>query len=70
MNPEFCTCGDRTCPNHPSNRDKGCTLCIEKNLRCGEIPSCFFHASGNPKQGTGYTYEDFAKTILNNREEA
>ena len=60
----FCTCSDVKCPNHPTNHDKGCTPCIVKNLECGEIPSCFFHKTGRPKKGTGYTFEDFAKTVL------
>ena len=40
---EFCTCTDYKCPNHPVNHDKGCTFCIQKNLRQKEIPACFFH---------------------------
>ena len=40
---EFCTCGDLKCPFHPTNHDRGCSLCILKNLKAKEIPSCFFH---------------------------
>lgn len=61
---EFCTCSDRNCPNNPVNHEAGCTPCIEKNLACGEIPSCFFNALGKPKKGTGYSYEAFAHTVL------
>lgn len=61
---DFCTCSDRSCPNHPVNHASGCTLCIQKNLACGEIPSCFFNALSKPKKGTGYTVEDFAHTVL------
>lgn len=57
-----CTCTE--CPNHPSNHDQGCTPCIEKNLREGEIPSCFFVAvSGRDDQGS-YYYEDFAREVM------
>lgn len=38
----FCTCRDHACPLNPHNHDKGCTLCVEKCLQLGEIPSCFF----------------------------
>ncbi len=39
----FCTCGETDCPMHPSNHDRGCDPCIRKNLKEGEIPSCFFN---------------------------
>lgn len=26
-----CTCTDLKCPFHPTNHDKGCTPCINKN---------------------------------------
>ncbi len=43
----FCTCDDLTCalnPNNPnpSNQIQSCDPCIRKNLKAGEIPSCFF----------------------------
>ena len=62
---EFCTCKDTKCPLNPVNHDKGCSLCIAKCLKLGEIPSCFFNAV-DPKMGNrqGYTYEDFAKLVL------
>ena len=40
---EYCTCTDYKCPCHPVNHDQGCNLCILKNLKQKEIPSCFFH---------------------------
>ena len=40
---KFCTCRDLKCPFHPTNHNKGCSLCIAKNLKEGEIPSCFFN---------------------------
>ena len=38
----FCTCQNTACRCHPSNHSQGCDLCIQKELRKGEIPSCFF----------------------------
>ena len=56
----FCTCKDKKCPLNPVNHDKGCTFCIAKCLKDGEIPSCFFVAvAGHSNQGS-YTYADFA----------
>ncbi len=61
--PSFCTCKDPSCPFHPANHDRGCTPCIAKNLRQGEIPSCFFHAVGHPKPTEGWTFGDFAALV-------
>ena len=38
----FCPCKNTTCRCHPANHDQGCALCIEKELRKREIPSCFW----------------------------
>lgn len=38
----FCTCDNADCKLHPKNHDKGCTLCMQKNLKKGEIPTCIF----------------------------
>ena len=43
MTPPFCTCQNTACRCHPANHDQGCDLCIQKELRKGEIPSCFFN---------------------------
>ena len=59
----FCTCTDTKCPFHPSNHGKGCTPCIAKNLKEGEIPTCFFKAVGVPKPTDGWKFEDFAALI-------
>lgn len=59
----FCTCTDTACPCHPSNHDKGCTPCIAKNLREGEIPSCFHKDIDFPKPTDGWHYEDFAALV-------
>ncbi len=61
--PVFCTCRDTACPFHPSNHERGCTPCIAKNLREGEIPTCFFRAVGVDKPTAGWHYEDFAALI-------
>ncbi len=60
---QFCTCTDTKCPCHPSNHDQGCTLCVLKNLRQKEIPSCFFHDIGGEKPTPGWHYEDFAALV-------
>ena len=59
----FCTCTDIACPMHPTNHDKGCSLCIAKNLKLREIPSCFFNMVGSEKRDT-YFFEDFAEAVL------
>lgn len=64
--PEFCSCTDLECPNHPSRHGEGCTRCIRKNLECREIPSCFFHSIPVSKPTDGWFYEDFAALV--NRE--
>ena len=63
---EFCTCSDHACPFNPVNHDRGCTPCIEKNLRLREIPSCFFHLAGTAEGLTGYHFKDFAEAVLAN----
>ena len=50
----FCTCQNTACRCHPSNHSQGCDLCIQKELRKGEIPSCFFNLVIRP----GETVED------------
>lgn len=66
LNVPFCTCAYTDCPNHPSNHNQGCTLCIAKNLRQGEIPECFLHqaeqATGRKCQGV--KREDYARLVL------
>lgn len=42
MTEHFCTCPETGCKNHPQNHERGCDPCIIKNLKNGEIPSCFF----------------------------
>ena len=59
---------DTGCPFHPSNHDKGCTLCIAKNLKEREIPTCFFKTVDYPKPSQGWLYEDFAALIVAEKE--
>lgn len=67
----FCTCGDHECPFNPVNHDKGCTPCIAKNLKAGEIPSCFFNSlDPEQKQNRGeYKWKDFARMVMEAEEE-
>ncbi|MBQ6389398.1 MAG: hypothetical protein IJH90_07200 [Mogibacterium sp.] len=60
---EFCTCTDLACPCHPSNHEFGCTLCIRKNLKEKEIPSCFFNDINYEKATENWHYEDFAALV-------
>lgn len=60
---DFCTCLDKNCPNHPENSEMGCTLCVEKNLKSGEVPACFFKSVDPEYKGPGYFYSDFAKLV-------
>ncbi|MBQ7719652.1 MAG: hypothetical protein IJT56_03625 [Clostridia bacterium] len=59
----FCTCGDTSCPLNPVNHDLGCAPCVAKNLRLGEIPTCFFNAVGHEKPTGGWSAKDFARLI-------
>ena len=60
---EFCTCTDHECPFNPVNHEQGCTLCIQKNLKMKEIPSCFFHSIDCEKPTEGWHYQDFAALV-------
>ncbi len=61
----FCTCEDTNCPLHPSNHDKGCNLCIAKNLKKGEMPTCFFKKiNSDISQIKNFTIEDFVNFYL------
>ncbi len=60
----FCTCTDVECPMHPAKTHEGCTPCIVKNLRLGEIPSCFFNKIPGAERRTGHSYRDFAEAVL------
>lgn len=60
----FCTRENLSCPLHPSRRGAGCTPCIAKNLRLGEIPNCFFNPVEGSASRAGDGFEDFARLVL------
>ncbi|WP_240842562.1 DUF6485 family protein [Acidaminobacter sp. JC074] len=60
MSKHFCTCKDKACPLHPTNQPNGCDLCIQKCLKLGEIPSCFYNEISDQTNESGdYTYKGF-----------
>ena len=66
---EFCTCKNLDCTLHPTKHNKGCTLCINKNLRLKEIPNCFFDLVDGAESREGDSFKDFAKLILRGKKE-
>lgn len=58
-----CTCPNKDCAFHPDHHSRGCTLCVAKNLRNRQIPSCFFQAVAPDGAKDGYQFEDFARLI-------
>ncbi|MCI8341720.1 MAG: hypothetical protein HFE62_00680 [Firmicutes bacterium] len=62
----FCTCTDLKCKFNPANHDKGCSFCVEKCLKLNEIPSCFFKIVKKDGKPKGYSFKDFAETVLEN----
>lgn len=67
-NTHFCTCTEYNCPHHPENHQKGCDSCIQKNLKRGEIPSCFFNQiDGDTSELKEYTVDSFVKFYLKNK---
>ncbi len=66
----FCTCTNLDCPLHPTKHDKGCSPCISKNLKMGEMPGCFFHKIGAPADREGDTFRDFARYVMETEEPA
>ncbi|MEG0377515.1 MAG: DUF6485 family protein [Eubacterium sp.] len=71
MTNHFCTCKDTNCTLHPANNhDLGCDPCIHKNLKAGEIPSCFFHLIDEDiSQLSEFTLESFAQFYLKKERE-
>lgn len=61
---KFCTCTNYECPIHPTKHDKGCTPCIAKNLKLGEVPNCFFNKIPGSENRIGDLFKDFAITVL------
>ncbi len=62
-NDDFCTCLNTACPHH-LRQTGGCTSCVAKNLKNGEIPSCFFDKAGGVKKRSKYKFVDFAELVL------
>ena len=68
MENHFCTCTVTQCSEHPFNTQKGCDPCIQKNLKLGEIPACFWYNVKNGVIGkTEYSVENFTKFYLENK---
>jgi len=67
----FCSCTVFTCPHHPSLHENGCDPCIQKNLRQGEIPSCFYRMiSDDLSSIKEYNLESFVNFYLENKAKA
>lgn len=67
--PHFCNCDDTGCPMHPANHSRGCDPCIEKNLKAGEIPSCFFKSVHRDLSSVkGFTIQDFVAFYLKHQQ--
>ena len=60
---DLCTCENLRCPLHPSNHSRGCSPCVAKNLRLGEIPACFFNKIPGSEARDVDTFHDFARLI-------
>lgn len=66
----FCTCQERNCKLNPCNHDRGCDPCIQKNLKAGEIPSCFFRlVSDDLSELHEFTIESFVRFYLETKKE-
>ena len=66
----FCTCPATSCDKHPSSHDKGCDLCIQKNLGAGEIPACFWIlVGGDMSDETKFSIECFVDYFERNRDQ-
>lgn len=64
----FCTCKDLNCKLNPHNHNLGCDPCIKKNLREGEIPSCFFRLINDDISDIKeFTFESFVEFFIKNK---
>jgi len=67
----FCTCADLNCKLNPHNNAKGCDLCVKKNLKAGEIPSCFFKLVHEDISGLKeFKIENFVDFYLQNKRQS
>lgn len=65
----FCSCRDTSCKLNPNNHDLGCDPCIQKNLKAGEVPSCFFHLIDEDiSHLKEFTIDSFVKFYLNKKQ--
>lgn len=64
---DFCTCKNLDCSLHPTKHDKGCTPCINKNLKLKEIPNCFFEFLPGAESRPGDSFEEFSKLVLKDK---
>jgi hypothetical protein len=66
----FCTCDCLDCKLHPSNHDRGCDPSIQKNLKKGEMPSCFFNLVSDDLSGVKeLTIDGFVQFCLANKKD-
>ena len=68
----FCTCNDLTCvlnPNNTHSQITNCDPCIRKNLKAGEIPSCFFLlVKEDLTEVEDFTIDGFVALYLKNKQ--
>jgi hypothetical protein len=64
MQKHFCTCTVTQCTSHPDNHKEGCDPCIQKNLKLGEIPACFWINISKVCGETEYSVEKFTQYYL------
>lgn len=64
----FCSCTNLACPLHPTEHDKGCAPCIQKNLRLKEMPNCFFNLVEGAESRTADSFKDFAEYVSRKRD--
>ena len=73
MSKHFCNCFVTDCPHHPTSHENGCDPCIQKNIREGEIPSCFWLKIGadmtEVKKKNIYKFDAFVDFFNQNREQ-
>ncbi len=63
----FCTCSAVDCKLHPYQHEKGCDPCIQKNLKAGEIPGCFFRlVKEDVSELKEFTIQSFADFVYKN----
>ena len=68
MNKHFCNCPDTACPLHPVAHSEGCDPCIEKNLKKGAMPTCFFlWVSPDIGELTEYSIDSFVNFYLKHK---